>query len=564
MTTTRDERLFAALTKVDEAIQRQADTYSKQSRFTDPAGFFSSVYKWITNEKTDGAPPYKADSRSRDAWLRRFWPQEPHLAGVINSVVSIDKNRGWWLEGGRNQTIRYENILRNAENGQGWRYFISNASLSYYTADIGTVVETGRDGEGGPLRALYNVDPVACRLTGDPDWPLAYYDTKATGARGYPDAGVGDGQPWGPSDFFRAVPLPSNDQKLAGLGYCAVSRVYELAKLMLAIYEHDSEKLGAKAPKGILLLNNITQDQWVNAMKARDANLTQKERDYYGGVEVIAQMGSEPPDAKLFALSQLPDGFDIQTTTNLLMYAYALCFGYDPIEFWPVAAGALGRGRETDIQHRKGTGKGGMEFVFSLQDRLQQELPDSLLFQFEERDAEGELLDAQIHKAWADVAQILSTGILTPEQTRQYLVDKGVIPSEWAESSQQASVDDEGVERGLRHMREQALEHESIRRAIHEYPNEAIVRRRFDPARNAVKEIVLWDKASEATKRSKWVVPDLDGFAGALHRPRRRATVLAEVDGVTITDADVEAAIAQAGERIGDDFAELLQAEPEG
>lgn len=546
MNLTRDERLLAALTKVDEAIQRQQQTYSKQGRFgpqTNPATFFSSVYNWIRNEKSDGIPPYKADSRSRDAWLRRFWPHEPHLAGVINSVVSIDRNRGWWLEGGRNQVIRYENILRGAEAGQGWRYFMSFASLSYYTADMGTVVELGRDGDGGPLRALYNVDPVACRLTGDPDYPLAYYDPMQTKAASYPHNGS-DGALWAASDFFRVVPLPNNDQNFHGLGLCAVSRVYELTKLMIAIYEHDSEKLGAQAPRGLLLLNNITQDQWEQAMKARAANLTQKELQYYGGVEVIASMGAEPPDAKLFALSQLPDNFDIQTTTNLLMYAYALCFGYDPIEFWPVQAGALGRGRETDIQHRKGTGKGGMEFVFGLQDRLQQELPPTLLFQFEERDAEGELIDAQIHKAWADVAKVLTDGgVLTPEQARMYLADKSVIPSEWAEISEQAAVDDEGVERGLRHMRDQALENESIRRAIYEYPHEPIVRRRFDPARNAVKEIVLWDKASEATQRSRWIVPDLDAFAGELHRPRTRAKVLATVDDITITDEDIALAI---------------------
>lgn len=559
-----NRNVMDALEQVEQAIHRaEIQKISKQARFYAPTGnLFTSTFQWIKNSDDI---TYSLDSRRRDRWLRDFWKKEPHLAGVINSVVSIDANRGFWLEGGRRQVLRYEAILRDADGNAGWRNFMKSASLSYYTADMGSVVELGRDGEGGPLRALYNVDPVACRLTGDPEYPLAYYNSGLTRSRGYPQVATGDGDLWSASDFFRAVPLPSNDQNLHGLGYCAVSRVLELAMLMIAVYEYDSEKLGARAPKGLLLLNNITQDQWDQAMKARTAKLEAKEQEYYGGVEVIAQMGSEPPDAKLFALSQLPDNFDIQTTTNLLMYAYALCFGYDPIEFWPVAAGALGRGRETDIQHRKGTGKGGMEFVFSLQDRLQQELPDTLLFQFEERDAEGELMDAQIHKAWADVVQVLAgSGIMTPEQARLYLVDKGVIPSEWAEANEQASVDDEGIERGLRHMRDQALENESIRRAIHEYPNEAIVRRRFDPARNAVKEIVLWDKASEATKRSKWVVPDLDGFAGALHRPRRRATVLAEVDGVTITDADVEAAIAQAGERIGDDFAELLQAEPEG
>src|SRR5690606_32770790 len=203
----------------------------------------------------------------------------------------------------------------------------------------------------------------------------------------------------------------------------------DLSKIMLAVYSHELEMLGARAPKGLLLLQNISEGQWQEAMKARDAALDSKMRQYYDSVAVLAQEGVDSVDAKLVALSQLPQGFDLEVFTNLLMYAYALAFGYDPIEFWPVLAGQLGRGRETDIQHRKGTGKGGMEFVFGLQDRLQQELPPTLLFQFEERDAEGELIDAQIHKAWADVAKVLTDGgVLTPEQARMYLADKSVIP----------------------------------------------------------------------------------------------------------------------------------------
>lgn len=560
---TRNDRLQNALERLDEAIQRQADEVrSKQSRFYEPVNAMSSMFKWIdqTKHKT---PPYTQDSRMRDRWLRDFWRKEPHLAGVINSVVSIDSNRGWSLTGGRNGTLRYETILRHAENGQGWRYWMKQASQAYYTSDMGAVTEIGRDGDEGPLRAIYSTDPAACRLTGNPDTPLAYYDVSVTRARGYPN-NVGDGQMWRPSDFFRVVSLPNTDQNFNGLGYCAVSRCIELVQIMMAVYEHDQEKLGSAAPKGLLLLNNISDDQWTRAMRARNAALEAREQEYYGAVAVIAQMGSEAPDAKLFALSQLPDGFDIETTTNLLMFGIALTFGYDPIEFWPVQSGALGRGRETEIQHEKGTGKGGLDFIFSLQDRLQQELPDSLLFQFEERDQQGELLNAQVHQAWADVAVTLG-GILDVEQSKLYLIDKGVIPAEWSQTpaaEQEGSVDDEGVERGLKHLRDEAMQHEPVQRAIHEYPNEPIVRRTFNPTTNTVKELVLWRSGSDAQKRSTWLVPDALRPAKDFHRPRVARALLYEGGGVEITDEDVDAAIEVAAERVGDEFAELLRAEP--
>lgn len=562
--TTQDDRLQAALEHIEALQQRQIEIRSKQSRFTQPTSLFTSAYNW-TREAASQIPHYQADSRRRDAFLRSFWRSEPHLAGVINSVVSIDKNRGWNMTGGRNQVLRYESILRDAEDGQGWRYFMSQASLAYYTADMGAVVELGRDASAGPLRALYNVDPVACRLTGDPTKPLAYYDSAATRTRGYPDLyRGGDGQQWQPQDFLRCVPLPNNDQNFHGLGYCAVSRVLELAQIMCAVYQHDQELLGSRAPKGLLLLNNITQDQWNQAMTARDAQLNAKERQYYGAVEVIAQLGSEPPDAKLFALSQLPAGFDIKVMTDLLMFAYALCFGYDPIEFWPVMSGALGRGRETDIQHRKGTGKGGMEFIFTMQDRVQQELPDTLLFQFEERDAEGELLDAQIHKAWADVAAVLfdkGAGILTQAQAASYLADKGVIPAEWTENLEESTVDDEGVERSLKRLRDQALEYDTVQRAIWQFPRDPIVQRAFNPRTNQVKEVLLWETGDEAQRRRAWPAPDL-GKPGAIHRPRVQRDTLFKGMEVVITDEDVDRAIQEGKERVGSRFAALLEAEP--
>ena len=173
---------------------------------------------------------------------------------------------------------------------------------------------------------------------------------------------------------------------------------------MLGIYEHDQEMVGAKAPRGLLILQNIDEKQWEDAMSSRKEKLTQREQEWFDSVAVLAQNGSEAVDAKLIALSQLPANFDLKTFTDLLMFSYALVFGYDPSEFWTVNTGVLGRGNETAIQHNKATGKGGLDFILSYQDRLQQVIPETVLFEFEQRDVGGELDSAQLSKAWAEVA----------------------------------------------------------------------------------------------------------------------------------------------------------------
>lgn len=501
-----------------ERIERaKAKADSKQPRLiqksTSPDAFFSSALRWV-NIASNEEPEYSPDSRIRDTWLSNFWRKEPHLAGVVSSVNAIDSNRGWIMTGGRNQVARFTSILRNAEDGAGWRQYISQQSSAYYTADIGALTETGRDGKNGPLRALYHLDPTKCYLTGDRNGPLQYQNSK---------------KPWTDDDFFRLVSLRSILEEFRGLGMCAISRILDLSKIMLAVYNNELETLGARAPKGLLLLQNISEGQWKEAMKARDAALDSEMRKYYNAVAVIATEGVDTIDAKLVALSQLPIGFDLEVFTNLLMYAYALAFNYDPIEFWPVLAGQLGRGRETDIQHRKGTGKGGLNFMLAFQEQLQQQLPETIHFEFEQRDQEGVLLDAEVGQAYANLVMTLyggkvsvapgpsgasggdgvptkdataqQAGIITLEEARSMLATAGVIPASWTNMTEDV-IDTDARQIEQTKKKEKLMENETIRRAAYQFPNEPIVRYSFLTNRTEV----LFDQGKEVTKATRYTV----------------------------------------------------------
>ena len=222
----RTRKLTPEQTQALEQVSRAVEAAkSKQPRLggkQDSAAFFNSVISWV-NIAQDNEPPYIEDSRIRDRWLADFWRKEPHLAGVISSVNSIDSNRGWHLTGGRNQVQRFTDILRYAEDGAGWRQYISLQSTAYYTSDIGALTETGRDGPGGPLRALYHLDSTRCRLTGDRRAPLRYDKSR---------------DPWTDDDFFRLVSMRNVLEDYKGLGFCAISRCLDMSKIMLAVYNH--------------------------------------------------------------------------------------------------------------------------------------------------------------------------------------------------------------------------------------------------------------------------------------------------------------------------------------
>lgn len=468
--------------RVGRAIESRVN-HSRQPRFRDSRRMFNTIVNWIRLADLE-EPAYSTDSRKRDKFLSTFWKREPHLAGVVHAVVSIDKNRGWSLVGGRNQVMAFQQVLKNYD-GEGWRYGLSRSAQSFYTTDLGAVIEIGRDGENGPMRGLYHVDSTRCKLTGNINYPLTYYPAQEKEID------------FRPQDYFRVTSMPSTDETHYGLGLCAISRALEFAKLMVGVYMHDQEQLGARAPRGLMLLQNISEEQWQQALEMREAELSAIGRKYFNGVMVLASEGVDQVDAKLIALSQLPAGFDMQKTVDLIMFGYALVFGYDPAEFWPVQASVIGRTKESDSQERKATGKGGQNFILDLQEKIQSELPSTLFFEFDQRDSAAELADATLKAQYIELTSLAyEKGLLDREEARSMLADFGVIDRDWTILQEDEMVTDRTLVQRL-------MGQERIVRALERYPQEPIVRFHYTPATGKTQmQVLSWPGEKH---RSFWI-----------------------------------------------------------
>lgn len=535
-----------ALDKTAEIIERVKDeATSKQPRFDVDARnarqLFYDIYSWgkniIFNE-----PAYMADSRKRDTWLSQVVLKEPYLLGVLQSVVSIDRNRGWTLVGGRNQVNKFTSVLHNfqvAPDLYGWRPGIGVSAQNFYQSDLGAPVEIGRAVADGPLAALYTVDPTKCRLTGKTETPLRYQNGRA---------GMQD---WGPRDYFRVVSFPNPNESLNGLGYCAVSRCIEIAKLMVSVFEHYRERLGSKAPKGILTINGgITLDQWLASLEESKAELKSLEREYYAGVQVLVGGNDDPIKVELTGLSTLPDQFDYQVFVNIVMFGYALAFGYDPREFWPVSGGALGTGKETETQHRKATSKGGLDFALNSQEKLQEELPPTIDFEYEQRDVEGDTLEIALNKQKWDIIDGMykavnasQEALISRDQALQLLVEAQLVPEDWTveeEETQSTDTDDIG----------DVLERARVQAAVAKYPDEDIVR--FSQSTGKIQVLRKAGAARRFLIRGS-------GIAGEV---ARADTTLAKTKGVVITESDVEAAMAQGEKRLGKKAGKAFDGKP--
>ncbi len=542
-------------------MAEEQTTKSRQPRFDVEARHSRAIWQYLlerwTKDMLKRVPDYTPDSRALDKWLSDFWRTEPLLAGVVNSVVNIDKNRGWTLTGGRNQVGRFQRVLREAEDGAGWRRFIGLQSEAYWTTNIGALAEIARVGDNGPLGALYHLDSTRCMLTGDPGAPLRYEPV------------AGKPQSWRATDYMRAVSMPMPQEEYHQLGYCAVMRAAQLAILMVAIYRHDREMLFAAMPKGLLLLTGIDEQDWETAMQANTERLTAKEREFYSGLSIFFSRLGGDLDAKLVALSQLPEGFSMTEWTNLLMYGYALAFGYDPREFWPVSGGQLGTGRESELQALKASGKGGLDFALSFQDNLQRELPATLLFEFDQRDTAGELEGYQAIRAYADavnaMAQPAGPGYeetLTAEQRRRLFAEKGLIPDEWTVAEEQITLTDTGTTE-----RDRLLAQPQILRACERFQDEPIVRLTWDWRRGEQLR-TLWPSGAQALQPpatySLPARPRVVRRAAAPESPEPAVLYASEDGDVVITEADVDRAIGPWDARVDPAYRGLLEAHAVG
>jgi hypothetical protein len=353
---------------------------------------------------------------------------------------------------------------------------------------------------------------------------------------------------------------------------------------MVAVYRHDQESLGSRAPKGLLLLKGISEGQWETSLDARADKLEGLERDYYGGVQVLASEGIDEIDAKLVALSTLPAGFDLEKFTNLLMYGFALAIGYDPREFWPVSSGALGTATETETQHRKATGKGGLDFALGFQEQLQRPdvLPETLHYEFEQRDEEGELLEIEVKTAQARLVREMveaglrdtGAGLVSREEGRMLLAESGIIPPEWTEAEEEVESTDTETARldpektsanrldpaktksNRAGWRERLLEKPGVQSALSAFPAEPIVSYRWPLQRT----LTVWDP--ERARRSFRMSRKPQAASGKKRQADSGEDVLYENEDqdFTITEDDVDRAIDKARTRAGEEVAEVLEA----
>lgn len=364
-------------------------------------------------------------SQQRDIFLDKFWRTEPLLAGAVYSMCSKVAALDFSLTGPPKSVVRYENMFRSADFGQGWVNFLMKEVQDLLTQDNGGFMEVirprGTD-ERSPVAAIAHLDSQRCWRTGKPQEPVIYYDL--------------EDQPH-PLKWYQVAPLtdlPTPREIHKNYGYCAVSRILRAAQTLRDIGIYKRQKLSGKRVPGLMFVQGMRRTAVAEAVAEAMESQTQGGMTLYTKPIILSSPDPGLPlDVKLIELASLPDGYNEDDTMKWYITSLALGFGTDYTEFAPLPGGNLGSATQATIMSSRSRGKGPgvilqqLEHIFNWY-----VLPKTTFFQFSSTDpqAERDREELKLLRARAR-SLLLRQGELNPELARKIAVEAGDYPEKF-------------------------------------------------------------------------------------------------------------------------------------
>ena len=382
---------------------------------------------WFSRD-FDGSEVAPWWSPQRDLDLDIFWRKRGNdiLQGAVTSMVKKFKSMSWNLTGPEKTVTRYQKVLNNAEFGKGWETLLSKSIQQNLTLDKGGFWELVGNGNPngaieGPVLGVEALDSHYCQLTGSVEFPVVYFNSKTETAHALHASRV-----------VHLVDMPSPNETMNDVGFCAVSRVIASSSVLLKLARYKDEKLDDLPEAGLLIFNNILPGQWDDARA--DYQRERRKQGQQLWTNVMSFFSLDPQaqaSAELISFSNLPDAFDEESATNLYVNIVALAFGVDIREFWPLSAGPLGTAQETTVQAQKAKGKGIGDIISMLERAVNWKiLPPSVEFAFDAQDDEEDLLRAEIEDKKTDTISKMANmkdgegaNVVFAHEIRQMLAD---------------------------------------------------------------------------------------------------------------------------------------------
>ena len=343
-------------------------------------------------------PPWWSPMRDKE--LRKFWKRSDHLAGAVytmearmcaitKKVVPIDPSNRLHL---MQAELMSEVLDTTPEYGEGWTAFYTKFVEELLTQDNGVFVEVIGDGpKDGPIMGMPQsvaiLDSGRCQRTGNVKYPVVFYDEH------------GEAHKMHRSRVLYTSQMPSPDYTMFGVGFCACSRVINVAQTLIDILVYKQERLGSRPHQTLLLTKGgLDPNDVALAFETAESKMDAQGLSRYSKVVMTGSSTIMDADIKEINLSSMPDGFDEYNSTTLGIAAIALGFGVDARELFPALGGGATRA-DAMLAHLKQRGKSPGQII-DLTEKLfnQKFLPPHLKLTFDFQDDAQDRQSAEIGK----------------------------------------------------------------------------------------------------------------------------------------------------------------------
>lgn len=355
--------------------------------------------------------------------MAAYW----HTRAKANRFATPGKDRSdieYWQE-----------LLRQADFGRGWGSHQKKSTIDYLRQDAGAfweIIAPGKPTKAptGPATGLAYLDSIRCIPTGDPEYPVIYYDR------------MNKMHVMHHTRVVQLVDMPDGDERRPGYGLCALSRAISIAMREVLMGRYIEQKLDDKPEPGMMVASGMTKGERDRAAGVYMQEQGNDERPVWGRTMWFYSADpANPATLTPVAFSNPPEKFSYKEYTELDINAMALALGVDVQDLWQLTSSGLGSGAQSEILTQKSRGKTIGDLLTETERAINDILPEEYTFEFKRRDAQEETEKATNASAWAGVASKAGS-YMSPEEIRTMMANQ-------VEAVKDAMTDEQGQIRRL-------------------------------------------------------------------------------------------------------------------
>lgn len=389
-----------------------------------PVPSYDSSIFWLIGQYADSIVPWGRTHKLRDQQLRAFILDEPIFASALGIICSRNSGFSWKLDGTERLVNRYQDVLDNSDQGEGWHSLIVKTSIDLYTQDNGAFWEVQRvndEDEKSPVIAINHLDAQRCWHTGNKYAPVIYLDR----------LGRYHLLKWW--QCIKFAEMPTSVEGFYGIQYCSLSRLLRGMQIRKNDLTLDYENSAGMNPRQIHLVKGITSQQLTDAINRAKASSQSQGLTRFmnpivvGQIDPTADVGAETIELAHKSYE------DQEVAFNQYVNLLAMAFETDYQEFAPLPGAKLGTSGQSEILHLKSRGKGPGTFMKLITHAINfRILPRNMKFYFDEQDLEAQKGIAEVAAIRAQTrATRIQSGEITTEVARQQAADDGDLKYEY-------------------------------------------------------------------------------------------------------------------------------------